>query len=34
MELLMVVGVFNYFNRFNNALEMPPTEPSPYLTSD
>ncbi|MGH9519092.1 MAG: carboxymuconolactone decarboxylase family protein [Terriglobales bacterium] len=25
VELLAVVGLFNYFNRFNNALRMEPT---------
>lgn len=27
IELLAVIGLFNYFNRFNNALEMEPTRP-------
>jgi uncharacterized peroxidase-related enzyme len=27
VELLCAIGLFNYFNRFNNALEMEPTEP-------
>lgn len=27
IELLAVAGLFNYFNRFNNALEMQPTQP-------
>lgn len=31
VEIAAVVGVFNYFNRFNNALEVPPTEPSPLV---
>lgn len=25
IELLAVIGIFNYFNRFNNALRMEPT---------
>lgn len=31
VEIAAVAGIFNYFNRFNNALEVPPTEPSPYV---
>src|SRR5579863_3920926 len=27
VELLCVIGLFNYFNRFNNALRMEPTKP-------
>jgi uncharacterized peroxidase-related enzyme len=27
VELLCAIGLFNYFNRFNNALEMLPTKP-------
>ena len=27
VELLCAIGLFNYFNRFNNALEMEPTMP-------
>ena len=27
MELLCAIGLFNYFNRFNNALQMQPTKP-------
>jgi alkylhydroperoxidase family enzyme len=27
VEITAVVGVFNYFNRFNNALQIPPTRP-------
>lgn len=27
VELLAVIGLFNYFNRFNNALQMEPTRP-------
>lgn len=26
VELLAVIGLFNYFNRFNNALQMEPTK--------
>jgi len=26
VELAAVIGLFNYFNRFNNALEMEPTQ--------
>ena len=26
VELAAAVGLFNYFNRFNNALEMEPTK--------
>ena len=26
-ELLCAIGLFNYFNRFNNALNMEPTKP-------
>jgi hypothetical protein len=25
--LLCAIGLFNYFNRFNNALQMEPTRP-------
>lgn len=25
VEIAAVAGLFNYFNRFNNALEVPPT---------
>jgi len=31
VEIAAVAGLFNYFNRFNDALGVPPTEPSPYL---
>jgi len=31
VEVAMVVGLFLYFNAFNNALGMPPTSPSPYV---
>ena len=31
VEITMVVGVFNYFNRFNNALRMEPTQPGEGL---
>jgi alkylhydroperoxidase family enzyme len=27
VELLCAIGLFNYFNRFNNALRMEPTQP-------
>lgn len=27
VEIAAVVGLFNYFNRFNNALDMEPTRP-------
>jgi len=27
VELLCAIGLFNYFNRFNNALDMEPTKP-------
>ena len=27
VELLCAIGLFNYFNRFNNALKMEPTQP-------
>jgi uncharacterized peroxidase-related enzyme len=27
VELLCTIGLFNYFNRFNNALQMEPTKP-------
>jgi len=27
VELLCTIGLFNYFNRFNNALQMQPTKP-------
>jgi uncharacterized peroxidase-related enzyme len=27
VELLCAIGLFNYFNRFNNALQMVPTQP-------
>jgi uncharacterized peroxidase-related enzyme len=27
VELLCAIGLFNYFNRFNNALQMEPTRP-------
>jgi uncharacterized peroxidase-related enzyme len=27
VELLCAIGLFNYFNRFNNALKMQPTQP-------
>src|SRR5271157_6004099 len=28
VELLCAIGLFNYFNRFNNALQMQPTKPA------
>lgn len=31
VEIAAVAGLFNYFNRFNNALGVPPTEPSRWL---
>jgi alkylhydroperoxidase family enzyme len=31
VEIAMVVGLFLYFNAFNNALGTPPTAPSPYV---
>ncbi len=31
VEIAMVVGLFLYFNAFNNALAVPPTAPSPYV---
>ena len=27
VEMVAVIGLFNYFNRFNNALQMEPTLP-------
>jgi hypothetical protein len=27
VELLCAIGLFNYFNRFNDALKMEPTKP-------
>lgn len=27
VEIAAVIGLFNYFNRFNNALQMEPTRP-------
>ena len=27
VELMAAIGLFNYFNRFNNALQMEPTRP-------
>jgi alkylhydroperoxidase family enzyme len=27
VELMASIGLFNYFNRFNNALQMEPTKP-------
>jgi alkylhydroperoxidase family enzyme len=31
VEIALVVGLFLYFNAFNNALRVPPTAPSPYV---
>lgn len=31
VEIAAVAGLFNYFNRFNSALGVPPTAPSPFL---
>jgi alkylhydroperoxidase family enzyme len=31
VEIALVVGLFLYFNAFNNALRTPPTAPSPYV---
>jgi alkylhydroperoxidase family enzyme len=31
VEIAAVAGLFSYFNRFNNALGVPPTEPSPLV---
>jgi len=28
VELLAAIGLFNYFNRFNNMLQMEPTKPA------
>jgi hypothetical protein len=28
VELMAAVGLFNYFNRFNNMLHMEPTKPA------
>ncbi len=33
VEIAAVVGLFNYFNRFNEALRMEPTEPGEGLDS-
>ena len=27
IELMTAIGIFNYFNRFNNVLKMEPTKP-------
>jgi alkylhydroperoxidase family enzyme len=27
VELMAAIGIFNYFNRFNNALQIGPTKP-------
>lgn len=34
VEIAAVAGLFNYFNVFNNALGVPPTEPSRWLGSE
>jgi alkylhydroperoxidase family enzyme len=28
VELMASIGLFNYFNRFNNVLQMEPTQPA------
>ena len=28
VELMAAIGLFNYFNRFNNMLQMEPTQPA------
>ena len=28
IELMAAIGLFNYFNRFNNLLQMEPTKPA------
>lgn len=33
VEIAAVVGIFNYFNRFNDALGMEPTRPGEGLDS-
>jgi len=33
VEIAAVVGLFNYFNRFNEALGMEPTQPGEGLDS-
>jgi alkylhydroperoxidase family enzyme len=33
VEIAAVVGLFNYFNRFNDALGMEPTKPGEGLDS-
>ena len=33
VEIAAVVGIFNYFNRFNDALGMEPTKPGEGLDS-
>jgi uncharacterized peroxidase-related enzyme len=33
VELLCAIGLFNYFNRFNNALKMEPTKPGEGVRS-
>lgn len=31
LEIALVAGLFAYFNRVNNALDVEPTAPSPFL---
>jgi alkylhydroperoxidase family enzyme len=31
VEITLVAGLFAYFNRVNNALDVEPTAPSPFL---
>ncbi len=31
VEIVLVVGLFNYFNRVNNALDVEEMAPSPFL---
>lgn len=33
VEIAAVVGLFNYFNRFNEALKMEPTQPGEGVES-
>jgi alkylhydroperoxidase family enzyme len=33
VEIASVVGLFNYFNRFNEALKMEPTQPGEGVES-
>ena len=34
VELMAAIGVFNYFNRFNNTLLMEPTQPDPQPAAE